>query len=172
MVHAIKSNTRTQHLDGILNSPLPGDGWPSDLDEAPVEIGIHDAITYFQNTRNPDVLAQIAGVQFPNDDGSDRWHVANALTVGEVLALRAEPSNQFDENAIAIHNQSGFQVGYIPAFLSSPVAALLRNGEEFACIVYEVRRGSIIPAFIRLRCITTKTRGHENTRARTRQTEC
>ena len=37
-----------------------------------------------------------------------------APLMGEELILKAEPNNIYDSNAVAIYNQHGEQVGYIP----------------------------------------------------------
>ena len=57
---------------------------------------------------------RIAGVSFPNPDGSSRQEIIPTLEPGQELTLKREPKNKFDKNAIAIYAGKK-QVGYIPA---------------------------------------------------------
>lgn len=57
----------------------------------------------------------IVGVTYKNDDGTDRQTFVKKLKVGDMLNLVREPSSPHDRHAIAVHNQSGDQLGYLPA---------------------------------------------------------
>jgi hypothetical protein len=66
------------------------------------------------------------------------------LSPGEQIILRPEPTNAYDENAVAVWDNSGtVQVGYVPATLSARVAEEFRNGKPLGGIVIsEFREGS------------------------------
>ena len=57
----------------------------------------------------------IAGVTYPNEDGTDRQAILTALRVGEDLVLNREPGNPHDKYAVAVFRANGQQVGYVPA---------------------------------------------------------
>lgn len=50
---------------------------------------------------------------------------------GSPLALRAEPNNPVDPNAVAVYDGSGkTQVGYVPAELAPTVGAVMHEGVQ------------------------------------------
>jgi hypothetical protein len=57
------------------------------------------------------------------------------FTPGLVLALRAEPDNPHDVDAVAVHAPDGQRLGYIPREANAPVAKLLREGARLSCEV-------------------------------------
>jgi HIRAN domain len=50
---------------------------------------------------------------------------------GSPLALRREPDNSFDPNAVAVYDGSGkIQVGYVPAELAPTITAVMHRGVQ------------------------------------------
>jgi hypothetical protein len=55
------------------------------------------------------------------------------FATGSFLALRAEPNNPVDPNAVAVYDGSGkTQVGYVPAELAPRVIAVMHEGVQLA----------------------------------------
>lgn len=81
-------------LLGYTGAKLPGDGFELvpdlDLAEPPIEL-----------------VLEVAG--FRHQDVS-----ASGLAVGDSVSLRAEPENEHDPDAIAIHHEAQGRIGYVP----------------------------------------------------------
>jgi len=60
------------------------------------------------------VYTNIAGVTYPNADGSDRQKILVQCRIGEHVRLVREPDNPFDRYAVRVMNDAGKQIGYIP----------------------------------------------------------
>ena len=73
---------------------------------------------------------EIAGVQYNNLDGSSRRDVIKLCGPNERLALKREPNNPHDKNAVAVCRQSGQQLGYLWRALAAKVAPLLDAGAK------------------------------------------
>jgi hypothetical protein len=74
---------------------------------------------------------QVAGVTFRNDDGSDRQQILRSLLGRSLpfpLVLRRDPGNRYDANAIAICDEQGRQIGYVPREHAGTLASLLDRG--------------------------------------------
>jgi hypothetical protein len=78
----------------------------------------------------------VAGFQF--HEGERVWH---QLQVGELLELRREPDNRFDELAIAIHF-GPHRIGYVPRSENEAAACLLDQGAVMQARIAELRRSS------------------------------
>ena len=57
---------------------------------------------------------EIAGVFFPNPDGSSRAMALSRCSVGQTIVLWRERGNDFDEFAIQVQTEDGEQLGYVP----------------------------------------------------------
>lgn len=61
------------------------------------------------------MIIKVAGVTFPNSDGSSRQRIIEEdVEIGDEIVLEKEPDNKFDENAIKILTKNGKQLGYVP----------------------------------------------------------
>lgn len=69
------------------------------------------------------IRCHIAGVKFREGAGARLL----AMSPGMPLTLDAEPGNKYDPNAVQVLHD-GFQIGYVPAFLSAKVTRLLAAG--------------------------------------------
>ena len=86
-----------------------------------------DQITHF--------YTKIAGVTFPNPDGSSRQEFIQKCRPDEQVFLEPEPDNRFDPNAVRVVRKTDEQLGYLPAGLAESVAAGLRDGVSFVGFV-------------------------------------
>jgi hypothetical protein len=94
----------------------------------------------------PEIAA--AGLVVATVAGAARHH-AQALAdedgaaPGRPLALRRDPDNEYDPNAIAVHpDGDGAQLGWVPREVAAPIAADLDAGRPWAAIVLRERRAS------------------------------
>jgi tetratricopeptide (TPR) repeat protein len=81
----------------------------------------------------PTFLVHLHGVSFLNDDKSSRQTLVARCRSGDRLVLRAEPENPYDRHAVAVLNESGQQLGYLPSDARDS-SALLRGEPINACV--------------------------------------
>jgi hypothetical protein len=74
----------------------------------------------------------IAGVRYRKGVGEK----LDALGEGALLKLEPEPTNEWDANAVKILADDGMHLGYVPAYLSSTVAGLIKAGRIEKCILF------------------------------------
>lgn len=94
----------------------------------------------------------VVGINYANDDGSDRRAELDRLAPGDPVELRREPGNPHDPDAVAVFSDRGVQVGYLPAdfcreigqrMLAEPYAAVFHwLGEQVAAIRVQFGGGS------------------------------
>lgn len=53
------------------------------------------------------------------------------LEKDEELTLVREPTNAFDNNAIAVHTADGVHIGYVPRTMNAELAEALDEGRQF-----------------------------------------
>lgn len=82
---------------------------------------------------------KVAGVTWPNPDGSSRQEIAATLVERDELSLMAEPENAFDANAIAVHSPDGDQVGYLEGRLARELTHRMKQGVRARCFVRGTR---------------------------------
>jgi hypothetical protein len=78
----------------------------------------------------PAMSLAVVGIEFDNRDGSNRRFALALCEVGDAVELRLEPDNPADENAIAVYNAGGMQLGYITSVRAVRISAVLRDGRE------------------------------------------
>lgn len=76
----------------------------------------------------------IVGVSYPNKAGPTRRFELQLCTPGEVVELRPEPKNEFDEHAIAVFSCRGVQLGYLPSERAVLIGTLMRQGHTLSAI--------------------------------------
>lgn len=82
------------------------------------------------------LLFRIAGPLYGDDpDGV-------AVSVGDRVELRGEPSNAFDPSAVVVESRNGKKLGYVPRQYSGMVSALLAEGEP---LFAEATRKLLVP---------------------------
>jgi HIRAN domain-containing protein len=78
--------------------------------------------------------------------GAARFHdevlQSEAVSPGSVLALRRDPGNEHDPNAIAVLTRAGAQAGFVPREVAAWLAAELDGGEAWSAVVLRERRAS------------------------------
>jgi hypothetical protein len=78
--------------------------------------------------------------------GAARFHdevlQSEAVSPGCALALRRDPGNEHDPNAIAVLTHAGPQVGFVPREVAAWLAGELDGGEPWSAVVLRERRAS------------------------------
>ena len=78
--------------------------------------------------------------------GAGRHHAAaletEAATPGRALALRRDPDNEHDPNAIAVDVPGGDQVGWVPREIAAELAPELDAGRAWTAVVLREQRPS------------------------------
>ena len=77
----------------------------------------------------------VAGFQFHRGDA-----VWSSLSVGAPLALKREPSNSHDTNAVAVYYQD-HKLGYVPRGENSAIAQMLDRGERLKATITQLSEG-------------------------------
>jgi len=108
------------------------------------------AFDRFAQTISMDELTtSIVGIDFSNEDKSksNRRMECMLCAPGEAVELRLEPTNPYDENAVAIFSERGTQLGYVSAERAPLIGKRMKEGEAIA--VFQAMHGS--GAYIRIR---------------------
>ena len=93
----------------------------------------------------PDTTLPIVGVDFPNKRGPARRFELAMCAPGELVELRREPSNPYDEHAVAVFSIRGVQLGYIPSERAVRISRLIREGAEVISVFQShTRTGGLI----------------------------
>lgn len=92
------------------------------------------------------ITLPIVGVKFPNLRGMTRRAAVDLHRPGDSVALRPEPTNRADPNAIAVYSVEGIQMGYLPAERAPYVGMMMGRGEVAA--IFQGANG--FGAFIRI----------------------
>ena len=90
----------------------------------------------------------VVGIDFPNENGTNRRSEAMMTPPGAPIDLVPEPKNKHDPNAIAVFSAQGVQLGYVSAERAPFVGLRIGRGEDVAAIFQGIDGGS---AFIRVR---------------------
>ncbi len=96
-----------------------------------------------------ELTTSIVGIDFPNEDKSksNRRMECIICAPGELVELRLEPKNPFDENAVAIWSERGVQLGYVSAERAPLIGK--RMGQDEVVAVFQAMHGA--GAYIRIR---------------------
>lgn len=78
---------------------------------------------------------KVAGVIYPNRDGSSRQEIISRCQQCEQVDLIPEPDNPVDSNAIAVIRENGEQIGYLPRDLAKDVGHWLAQGYQYVAFV-------------------------------------
>lgn len=90
----------------------------------------------------------VVGIDFPNENGTNRRSEAMMTSPGAAVDLVPEPKNKHDPNAIAVFSPQGVQLGYVSAERAPFVGLRIGRGEDVVAIFQGIDAGS---AFIRVR---------------------
>lgn len=75
------------------------------------------------------LVTKIVGVSF-----DDRQEVLKRMKVGDVVYMTKEPDNAYDANAIAVLNENGERLGYVPRDNARVLTRLIKGGRVAGCI--------------------------------------
>lgn len=78
-------------------------------------------------------VVRLRGASYQNEDGTDRQKLISQCKAGSSLILRAEPQNPHDRHAVAVLNQQGQQLGYLPS--DARDASAISRGEGISAKV-------------------------------------
>jgi hypothetical protein len=78
-------------------------------------------------------VVRLRGASYQNEDGTDRQEFISQCKPGSALILRAEPLNPHDRHAVAVLNQQGQQLGYLPS--DARDASAISRGEGISARV-------------------------------------
>jgi hypothetical protein len=79
----------------------------------------------------------VAGMEYHNNDGSNRKEIVDGCRPFEKLALTHEPDNRYDVNAVAVHRTTGEQLGYIPRKLAAEIVGEAQLGFSHFAFFWE-----------------------------------
>lgn len=88
------------------------------------------------------------GVRHRLRDDADVEQALTDLQAGDVVALRDEPDNSFNSNAVHVINGDGIALGWVPEVLLSYLRAVRSIAEP--TVTVEVANGDDVPAAFRL----------------------
>ncbi len=77
----------------------------------------------------------VVGVTYSNEDGTSRQELLSRCQRGEGVLLRREPHNPHNRWAVAVHKETGEQIGYVPAGDRRLAEHIERGGEISARII-------------------------------------
>jgi hypothetical protein len=83
-----------------------------------------------------ELTTSIVGIDFPNEDKSksNRRMECMLCAPGDAVELRLEPTNPYDENAVAIFSERGTQLGYVSAERAPLIGKRMKEGETIAVL--------------------------------------
>lgn len=80
------------------------------------------------------VTIPIMGADHPNKRGPGRRFGIALCAAGDPIRLDPEPKNPVDPQAVAIYEQSGIQLGYVPAEKAQWFTTMMSRGVELTAI--------------------------------------
>ena len=87
-------------------------------------------------TKADSFYTKVAGVSFEG-----REQLIETLQTDDLLALKREPDNAYDEHAIAVHTQAGGHIGYLNRRIAQALAPVIDEGKQYHAIVSELTGG-------------------------------
>lgn len=85
----------------------------------------------------PSFSLAVVGAPYDNKDGSNREFEILLCSPGDIVELRPEPKNKYDEHAVAVLSKNGVQIGYINSERAPQIGSLFRAGHELFAIFQE-----------------------------------
>ena len=82
----------------------------------------------------------VVGLDYPNNDKSNRRFEMLLCKRGEPVRLLLEPKNQADERAIAVLSTRGVQLGYLTAERAWLIQPWLQAGQPYDAVFQEASR--------------------------------
>lgn len=85
----------------------------------------------------PALSLAVVGADHPNPKGPTRRFGISLCRPGDAIELRREPKNQADENAVAVFDSRGIQIGYLTAERAPWIGGMIVNGREIRAAFQE-----------------------------------
>jgi hypothetical protein len=83
------------------------------------------------------LATMVAGITYPNEDGTNRMEIIGRCTQFEHLLLIREPNNPYDRNAVKVCRKTGEQLGHIQRELAAEIVDKLHRGFGFCAVFRE-----------------------------------
>jgi len=87
-------------------------------------------------------FAKVAGVSFPNEDGTERQTIIRNCRAGEPLILRHDPNNGYSAFATQVLRQTGQLIGHAPEYLAERICEAVWNGTDVFGAITSVTGGT------------------------------
>ncbi len=87
-------------------------------------------------------FAKVAGVTFPNDDGSERQAIIKRCKPGEQLVLKHDSYNKYSIFATAVCRMNREQLGHAPEYLAERIVNEIEDGFNAIGVLAEVTGGT------------------------------
>jgi len=83
----------------------------------------------------------VVGESYNNEDGSSRQKIISSLYPGDIITLKPEPNNPYDNHAVAVISKKG-QIGYLPQGRCHDVFNALQKGEPVQASIEKITGGT------------------------------
>ena len=97
---------------------------------------------YARQMRLRHSFAKVAGVTFPNDDGSERQAIIKRCKPGEQLILRHDAYNQFSMFATQVLRTNGEQLGHAPEYLAERICSEIEDRYKVVGVLTDITGGT------------------------------
>jgi hypothetical protein len=87
-------------------------------------------------------FAKVAGVTFPNDDGSERQAIIKRCKPGEQVILRHDAYNEYSMFATQVLRTNGEQLGHAPEYLAERIHAEIEDGYNVVGVLTDITGGT------------------------------
>jgi hypothetical protein len=87
-------------------------------------------------------FSKVAGVTFPNDDGSERQQIIGRCSPGEQLVLQHDPHNKYSSVAIRVLRINGEQLGHAPEYMAERIVENIEDGCHVLGVLSDVTGGT------------------------------
>jgi hypothetical protein len=93
-------------------------------------------------TRMRHEFAKVAGVSFPNDDGSERQEIIARCQVGEELMLQHDAHNEYSIVTTKVLRRNGEQIGHAPEYLAERIVDRSEEGYLASGVIANLTGGT------------------------------
>ena len=83
-------------------------------------------------------FSKVNGTTFREKEHPLPW---DEFTIGDLLLLEREPTNEFDKNAVKVVWSRGIHIGYIPKSTAITVSELIKDGHKMYAKINELTGG-------------------------------
>ncbi len=87
-------------------------------------------------------FAKVAGVTFPNRDGSERQEIIKQCKVGETLVFRHDANSRYSTFAMQVLRKNGRQLGHVPEYFAEQMCNELESGNRVIGVIKDLTGGT------------------------------